>query len=151
MSKKFFSNHGKWPRCVSAGPFLFFGGQMGAHPETKNVCTTYAEIGAAGPERTKNYPWVDKIEAPIGAQAIATYEGAQKTLRENGGGLEHLLRFHLYQLDKRFFPVFDAIRRHYEPEAPTPSTAVGPRSPVRRSSVRLPLLIDLVTWRNATQ
>ena len=125
MSKKFFSDHAKWPRCVSGGPFLFFSGRMGIHPKTGNICTRYAEIGEKGPARTRNYPWVDKIEAPIGAQAIATYEGVGETLQANGGGLENLLRFHLYQLDKRFFPVFDSIRRHYEPKAPTPSTAVG--------------------------
>jgi len=125
MSRKFFSDHAKWPRCVSGGPFLFFSGRMGMHPGTGNICTRYAEIGDKGPARTKNYPWVDRIEAPIGAQAIATYEGVGETLQAKGGGLENLLRFHLYQLDKRFFPVFDSIRRHYEPKDPTPSTAVG--------------------------
>ena len=125
MSKKFFSDHAKWPRCVSAGPFLFFSGRMGAHPETGKVCSSYAEIGGKGPGRAANHPWVDRIEAPVGAQAIAAYESARKTLAARGGGLGHLLRLHLYQLDKRFFPVFDGIRRHYEPEAPTPSTAVG--------------------------
>ncbi len=98
---------------------------MGLHPERRSVCAAYPEIGDWGPKRTRNYPWVDRIEAPIGAQAIATYEGVRNALRENGGGLEHLLRFHLYQLDKRFFPVFDSIRRHYEPQDPAPSTAVG--------------------------
>ncbi len=125
MSQKFFSDHGKWPRCVAAGPFLFFSGQMGRHPATGGICLRYEEIGEKGPARTKNYPWVDRIEAPIGAQAIATYEGVREILEAQDGGLDHLLRFHLYQLDKRFFPVFDSIRRHYEPQAPTPSTAVG--------------------------
>lgn len=124
-SRKFFADHQRWPRCVSAGPFLFFSGQMGLHPESGRVCATYPEIGDWGPKRARNYPWVEGIEAPVGAQAIATYEGVQNVLRENGGGLENLLRFHLYQLDKRFFPVFDSIRRHYEPQDPAPSTAVG--------------------------
>ena len=125
MSGKFFAAHARWPRCVSAGPFLFFSGQMGMRPGTRKVCSSYAEIGGKGPERARNYPWVDRIEAPVGAQAIAAYESARKTLEALDGGLGHLLRLHLYQLDKRFFPVFDGIRRHYEPEAPTPSTAVG--------------------------
>ena len=114
------------------GPGAFRGGHScssadgwGCTRKWGSVCTRYAEIGDKGPARTKNYPWVDKIEAPIGAQAIATYEGVGETLEAKGGGLENLLRFHLYQLDKRFFPVFDSIRRHYEPKDPTPSTAVG--------------------------
>ena len=76
MSKKFFSDHAKWPRCVSGGPFPVLQRADGNAPrKTGNICTKYAEIGNKGPARTKNYPWVDKIEAPIGAQAIATYEG----------------------------------------------------------------------------
>ena len=35
-----------------------------------------------------------------------------------------MLRYHIYQRDKRYFPVFDRVRREYEP-APPSSTAVG--------------------------
>lgn len=64
------------------------------------------------------------MEAPVGAQALAIYERYSGLLRALGGELRNLARYHIYQRDKRFFPVFDRIRRKYE-TAPPASTAVG--------------------------
>ena len=56
MSRKFLSDHAKWPRCVSGGPFLFFSGRMGMHPKTGSICTRYAEIGDKGTRADEELP-----------------------------------------------------------------------------------------------
>lgn len=113
-----------WPNCVAAGPFLFFSGQMGRGARTGVPCSTFAEVAGKGPAREGSFEWIERMEAPVGAQGIAIYEQYRACLGRAGGDLTHLLRYHIYQRDKRFFPVFDHVRRHYE-QAPPSSTAVG--------------------------
>jgi enamine deaminase RidA (YjgF/YER057c/UK114 family) len=115
----------RWPAYAKAGPLLFFSGQRGMRADGEALCASYADVAGLGPGSDSRFAWVNGIEAPIGAQSTAIYERLRSMLAAEGGGLEHLVRLHAYQRDKRFFPVFDRIRRHYEPVAPAPSTAVG--------------------------
>lgn len=112
-----------WPAWVTAGPFMFFSGQLGCTHEGK-VITRYAEVPDAGTRVNTSFDWVSEMEAPVGGQAIAIYEHYREMLARENGGLEHLLRYHVYQRDKHFFSVFDRIRRGYETKPPA-STAVG--------------------------
>ena len=123
-SEDFLSLLARWPRAVEAGPFLFFGGQLGLRAGG-GLCARYADAAGQGPPVEGDSPWVERIEGPVHAQVAAIYERLKEVLARRGGGLGHLLRLHLYQRDKRFFPVFDRVRRHYEPSSPAPSTAVG--------------------------
>ena len=125
MATRFMQALRRWPACVAAGPLLFFSGQQGLRADGESLCMTFADVAGIAPGSNSDFAWVNGIEAPVGAQAIAIYERYRALLAQAGGGLEHLVRLHLYQRDKRFFPVFDRIRRHNEPVAPTPSTAVG--------------------------
>ena len=113
----------RWPQCVGAGPFLFVSGQMGlardGHP-----CASYDDVRGLAPGPGSNYAWVSGMEAPMGAQGLAIYARYRELLASQGTGLGNLLRYHVYQRDKRFFPVFDRVRRHHE-TAPPASTAVG--------------------------
>lgn len=123
MSKRFFAALARWPACVAAGPFLFFSGQMGLRAPGQ-PCTGFGEVGGRGPGAGSEFDWLIRMEGPVGAQAIAIYERYRQLLAAEGGELASLLRYHIYQRDKRFFPVFDRVRRHYE-AAPPSSTAVG--------------------------
>lgn len=125
MATRFVQALRRWPAYVAAGPLLFFSGQQGLRADGESVCTRFEDVAGVAPGSNGEFAWVNRIEGPVGAQAIAIYERYRALLAQVGGGLEHLVRLHLYQRDKRFFPVFDRIRRHNEPLAPTPSTAVG--------------------------
>lgn len=124
MTRRPSSSQSRWPAYVAAGPFLFFSGQMGRRPDTNSPCARLADVEGKGPPPGSAFAWVDRLEAPVGAQAIAIYEQYRSLFHREGGEFTHLLRYHVYQRDKRFFPVFDRIRRHYE-SAPPASTAVG--------------------------
>jgi 2-iminobutanoate/2-iminopropanoate deaminase len=137
-----------WPVGVAAGPFLFFSGQFGRNPRTGVPCSSFAEMAGKGPAQAGGFDWVDRMEGPVGAQGIAIYEEYRALLKRQGGDLEHLLRYHIYQRDKRFFPVFDRVRREYEP-APPSSTAVGMGR--FETSDRARLCIDAIALKPAAE
>jgi 2-iminobutanoate/2-iminopropanoate deaminase len=112
-----------WPDYVVAGPFMFFGGQMGRTRDGAFI-TRYADAPNVGDRANTSFDWVSDMEAPVGGQGIAIYERYRELLAKEGGNHGHFLRYHIYQRDKHFFSVFDRIRRTYEPKPPA-STAVG--------------------------
>lgn len=114
----------RWPTCVAAGPFLFVSGQMGLRTSDGRPCASYDDVRGLPPGPGNDHAWVSGMEAPMGAQALALYARYRELLASQGTGLGNLLRYHVYQRDKRFFPVFDRVRRHHE-TAPPASTAVG--------------------------
>ena len=144
MSKQFFDALARWPACVAAGPFLFFSGQMGMRARGA-PCTSFDEVDGHGPGAGSEFAWLNRMEGPVGAQGIAIYERYRKHLAAEGG-LGSLLRYHIYQRDKRHFPVFDRVRRHYE-TAPPSSTAVGVGRFEPADGVRL--CIDSIALRSA--
>lgn len=123
MHKKFQVALARWPIGVRAGPFLFYSGQMGLNAKGE-ACTSFDEVAGAGSGANSTFDWVNRLEAPLGAQGIAIYERYKKRLKNQILTYNHLLRYHIYQRDKHFFSVFDNVRRQYE-SAPPASTAVG--------------------------
>jgi enamine deaminase RidA (YjgF/YER057c/UK114 family) len=123
MKTKFSAAVMRWPTCMAAGPWLFFSGQKGLRKKDGRPCASYDDVRGLAPGAGSEYAWVNAIEAPVGAQAVALYERYRKLLVADGG-IGNLMRYHIYQRDKRFFPVFDRVRRHHE-TAPPASTAVG--------------------------
>ncbi len=100
------------------------GYKAGRSAQTGALCTSFSEVAGQGPQQAGGFDWVDRMEGPVGAQGIAIYEQYLAFFKREGGDLKNLLRYHIYQRDKRFFPVFDRVRRDYE-SAPPASTAVG--------------------------
>lgn len=123
MSKPFLKLLSRWPTGVAAGPFLFFSGQMGLDP-SGNPVRRFDQVEGLGPGPGNEHPWVQGMEGPVGAQAIALYERYRSLLGAHGLTYGNIVRYHIFQRDKRSFPVFDRIRRTYE-TAPPASTAVG--------------------------
>ena len=64
----------RWPSYVSAGPFLFFSGQLGRHAKSGSLLARYADAPNAGPHTNTAFDWVSDMEAPVGAQGLAIYE-----------------------------------------------------------------------------
>jgi enamine deaminase RidA (YjgF/YER057c/UK114 family) len=122
-ARNFLSLLKRWPSSVAAGPFLFVSGQMGLAPNGRPG-VSYDDVRGLAPGPGSDYAWVSGMEAPMGAQGLAIYARYRELLASQGTALGNLLRYHVYQRDKRFFPVFDRVRRHYE-TAPPASTAVG--------------------------
>lgn len=121
MSKAFYAALARWPTGVSAGPFLFYSGQMGLRAAGE-PCMSFDDVGGEGANSA--FDWVNRIEAPVGAQGVAIYQRYKRLLDAQAGGYTNILRYHIFQRDKHFFSVFDKVRRSHE-HAPPASTAVG--------------------------
>lgn len=147
MTTKFASALARWPDCVAAGPWLFFSGQRGTRGSDARPCTSYDDVRGLAPGAGSAYSWVSAIEAPVGGQALAIYERYRKLLARDGG-IGNLVRYHIYQRDKRYFPVFDRVRRHHE-TAPPASTAVGVGRFDTEDAARLN--IDAIAFRPSVQ
>jgi enamine deaminase RidA (YjgF/YER057c/UK114 family) len=134
----------EWPAYVAGGPLLFFSGQHGVHRGAKGYCTSFEDVAGFGPGAGSRFAWVKRMEGPVGAQATAIYERYRELLAAEGGDFANLVRYHILQRDKRFFPVFDRIRRQYE-TAPPASTAVGVGRFEPRDAARL--CVDAIAMR----
>lgn len=71
--------------------------------------------------------WLDLAEGPWRAQAEAIYDRLSE-LVVDAGGLGSVLRLHLYQQDKRMFPVLETVRLEKEGATASPSSGVGVRT-----------------------
>lgn len=97
-----------FPPSVVRGSFRFLSGLAGAGPGE----------GAAGDG------WIELAEAPWRRQAEAIFD-ALADLQADAGGIGSVLRLHLYQQDKRLFPVLETVRLVKEGAIPSPSSGIG--------------------------
>lgn len=143
MSKPFLAALERWPSVVAAGPFLFLSGQMGldAVGEPRRV---HPGRGVGRPECASAYEWVSRLEGPVEGQAVGLYERFRDLLSPHGLAIGDVVRYHIFQRDKRFFSAFDRVRRHYE-AAPPASTAVGMGRFEPADRVRL--CVDSIVYR----
>ena len=98
-----------FPDYVDRGPFRFF--------------SSLAWDGRNGDMRRAG-PWIEVAEAPFGLQARGIYDRMEEALSDCGG-LAAVLRQHMYQRDKRRFPVLEAIRQERELDGVAPSSGLG--------------------------
>jgi len=98
-----------FPDYVDRGPFRFF--------------SSLAWNDRNGDMREAG-PWVQAAEAPFYFQARVIYDRMEAALTDSGG-LAAVLRQHMYQRDKRRFPVLEAIRQERELDGVAPSSGLG--------------------------
>src|SRR5687768_6355196 len=94
----------RWPAYVAAGPFLFLSAQFGRNA-SGGFLSAYDELPPHTGAPRGGHDWVERIEAPVAAQAISIYEQYISLLGKEGGDLRRLVRYHIYQRDKRHFPI----------------------------------------------
>jgi enamine deaminase RidA (YjgF/YER057c/UK114 family) len=101
-----------FPAYVDRGPFRYF--------------SSLAWQGTSEAQRAAG-SWMELAEGPFEAQAAAIYDVMEAALADSGG-LEAVLRQHMYQRDKRRFPVLESIRQERERAGAAPSSGLGLRS-----------------------
>lgn len=113
-----------YPLATSAGPFVFLSAHIGRTPDG-GLAQGYAEVpGAAATFASGDPLMMDLLEEPVLAQTALSYQQMAGLLDKEGSSLPNLLRAHIYQRDKRFWPVYERVRIHYEP-TPAPSSGIG--------------------------
>jgi enamine deaminase RidA (YjgF/YER057c/UK114 family) len=113
-----------YPAAVVAGGFCFLSSMMALDSDGQFI-SRWEDLPKEGVSLGSGFPAVDALTGPVGAQAWQAYRHAGSLMASLGGSLEDLLRVHIYQKDKRFFPVFEKVRMVCEPRAPAPSSGIG--------------------------
>ncbi len=113
-----------YPPAVTAGGFCFISGTMGLNADGSLV-SGWSELPTEGASLGSGFPCIDAVEGPPGAQTWAALHQIRSLMTSLGGDLEDLLQLHLYQKEKRLFPVCERVRMLFEPAAPAPSSGIG--------------------------
>ena len=108
-----------YPASVKAGGLLFL---SGVRPD--EAATSFDALPAEGGAKRQGYPVADLQEGLASAQAWSTLERMDAVLRDAGSATDQILRQHIWQADKRWFPCFEKARMHWQPK-PSPSSGLG--------------------------
>ena len=111
-----------YKQVVSAGGLLFLSGVRPA-PEL----TGFADLPAEAQGKCQGFDVIDQPEGLATAQSWSLLERMGRVLAAAGSSHEHILRQHIWQQEKRWFPCFEAARMHWQPR-PSPSSGLGVRA-----------------------
>lgn len=111
-----------YPPAVKGGGFVFLSGVRGGRPEFSP--TTYAELPSELAARAQNFTLMDSLEGEVAADAWAAHENMARILAAAGTQEDQVLRQRMWQRDKRFFPVYERVRKYCQPNA-APSSGLG--------------------------
>jgi enamine deaminase RidA (YjgF/YER057c/UK114 family) len=111
-----------YPLAVEADGLLFLSGVRGGRPGF--APSTYQELSDEQRAEAQGYTLVDRQEGAYAADAWATHENLEKVLRAAGSDGSQILRQHVWQQDKRFFPQYERVRMEWQ-KVPSPSSGLG--------------------------
>lgn len=107
-----------YPVAVKAGELLFISGLR------PGDAAGFADLPEAEREQMQGYPLADLTEGQVSADSWAVHSSLEKILAVAGTRGDQVLRQHIWQRDKRFFPSYEHVRAHWQP-APAPSSGLG--------------------------
>jgi len=111
-----------YPAAISAGGLLFLSGIRGGRNGRK--LTRFTELPDDGRKLEQGFFVADMSEGEVAADAWEAHVNLEHLLCAGGSAEDQLLRQHIWQRDKRFFPVYETTRMQWQP-VPPPSSGVG--------------------------
>ncbi|WP_336744030.1 Rid family hydrolase [Aureimonas altamirensis] len=136
-----------YPVAVEADGLLYISGVRGGRPGSSP--TTYAEIPAEAGIAGQGFSLVDDLEGRASADAWATHENLDMIMLAAGSDGSQVLRQHVWQADKRFFPQYERVRMAWQ-TVPSPSSGLGVAGMAGRFGDRYGIdAIGVVPGRNA--
>jgi enamine deaminase RidA (YjgF/YER057c/UK114 family) len=114
-----------YPLAVKAAGLVFLSGVRAG--SSRAVARRFDDLPPAGRGKQQGYALADRDEGIVSAESWGAHENLEKILQAAGSSGDQLLRQHIWQRDKRFFPCYEAIRKHWQP-SPAPSSGLGVKS-----------------------
>ena len=111
-----------YPAAVRGGGFVFVSGVRGGRPGF--AATRYEDLPEDLAQRAQGYTMVDALEGTVAADAWTAHDNMARILAAAGTSDDQILRQRMWQRDKRYFPVYERVRKHWQPEA-APSSGLG--------------------------
>jgi enamine deaminase RidA (YjgF/YER057c/UK114 family) len=115
-----------YPAAVCRGGFIFLSGVRGG--PSLEASSSYADLPEELEAAAQGFVLIDEEEGAIAADASAVHRGVDRILASLGCSSDQILRQRMWQRDKRYFPVLERVRKHYQPQA-APSSGLGVKSP----------------------
>jgi enamine deaminase RidA (YjgF/YER057c/UK114 family) len=114
-----------YPLAVKAAGLVFLSGIRAG--SLRGASQTFADMPAVARGKQQGFALADYDEGVVTAESWWTHENLERVLKAAGSSGDQILRQHIWQRDKRFFPCYEAIRKHWQP-SPSPSSGLGVKS-----------------------
>ena len=111
-----------FPHAVKAEGLIFLSGVRSS--QNQNSSRQFSDIPYPGHEKKQGFPLADHLEGKVAHDSWFTHQNLDAILEAGGSGGDQILRQHIWQTDKRFFPVYQNIRQVLQKE-PAPSSGLG--------------------------
>lgn len=110
---------GRYPLAVRAGGLAFTSGVRGDAARAG-----FGDLPTEGRAKQQGYAAVDQTEGEVAVSSWRAHQELETALAAAGSNTDQILRQHVWQRDKRFFPTYENIRKHWQ-KTPAPSSGLG--------------------------
>jgi enamine deaminase RidA (YjgF/YER057c/UK114 family) len=112
---------GAYPAAVKHNGLVFV---SGVRPGLQKRPAGFDDLPADCRAKRQGFPLADEFEAQVSADSWAAHARLDAVLQAAGSDSDQILRQHIWQRDKRFFPCYEEIRRQVQ-KTPSPSSGLG--------------------------
>jgi enamine deaminase RidA (YjgF/YER057c/UK114 family) len=119
-----------YPAAVLANGLLFISGMRGGRLDS---VPAFADLPESLLREANGFALADGLEGEVAADAWAAHDNLDRVLKAAGSDASQVLRQHIWQRDKRFFPTYERIRMEWQ-KVPAPSSGLGVAEVVGRFS-----------------
>lgn len=110
-----------FPNAVKSNGLVF---TSGLRPLLTDEERNFSALPNSAVDKKQGYSLVDKMEGQVCFDAWFTHKSLEELLNLCNSDSTQILRQHMWQKDKRFFPAYENIRKKVQ-EVPAPSSGVG--------------------------
>jgi enamine deaminase RidA (YjgF/YER057c/UK114 family) len=96
----------------------------GVRPAGRDRPTGFDGLPEAGTAKRQGFGLADLYEGQVSADSWVAHAALASVLRAAGSSEDQILRQHIWQRDKRFFPCYERVRVHFQ-AVPAPSSGLG--------------------------
>ena len=111
-----------YPNGVIADGLVFLSGIFGN--DQNDLSKNFDKIPLQGRDKKQGYFVADEREATVALDSWSVHNQINELLKEIGTDENQILRQHIWQTDKRYFPVYENIRQKLQ-SSPAPSSGLG--------------------------
>lgn len=108
-----------FPIAMRAGGLVFTSGQRGC-----SAGHGFRDLPPEGRSKEQGFALIDAAEGEVAVSSWKAHAALDVALKAAGSDTDQILRQHVWQRDKRYFPVYEAVRKHWQP-TPAPSSGLG--------------------------
>lgn len=111
-----------YPIAVEADGLLYISGLRGGRPDA--TPTRFDQLPAEFQTQGQGFTMADAMDGAFSADAWTVHENLEKVMVAAGSDGSQVLRQHVWQKDKRFFPQYERVRIEWQ-KVPSPSSGLG--------------------------